>query len=48
MTRGQESLVSDVALRPIAQSVWIVVDRKAPIVPRADDTETEPHRMTLA
>ncbi len=47
MTRGQESLVIDIAPRPIAQAGWAVVDRRVLIIVRADDAETAAHRATL-
>ncbi len=47
MTRGQESLLIDIAPRPIVQTGWAVVDRSALIVLRADDAEAEAHRATL-
>ena len=47
MTRGQESLVIDIAPRFVAQTGWAVVDRSALIVLRADDLEAEAHRATL-
>ncbi|MEO8936620.1 MAG: DNA polymerase III subunit epsilon [Burkholderiaceae bacterium] len=47
MTRGQESLVIDIAPRPIAQAGWAVVDRSLLIVVRADDAEEAAHRATL-
>ena len=47
MTRGQESLVIDIAPRFVVQTGWAVVDRSALIVLRADDAEAEAHRATL-
>ncbi len=47
MTRGQESLVIDIAPRAIVQEGWIAVDRSALIVLRADDGEAAAHRATL-
>ena len=48
MTRGQESLVIDIAPRPMLQTGWAVVDRRALIVLRADDDERSAHGATLA
>ena len=47
MTRGQESLVIDIAPRPVAQPGWAAVDRRALIVVRADDAELAAHAATL-
>jgi DNA polymerase-3 subunit epsilon len=47
MTRGQESLVIDIAPRPIAHAGWAVVDRSMLIVLRADADEETAHRATL-
>ena len=47
MTRGQESLVIDVAPRPVVRAGWVAVDRKALIIVRADDDETVAHLATL-
>lgn len=47
MTRGQESLVIDVAPRMVVQTGWAVVDRSTLIVLRADDDETAAHHATL-
>ena len=47
MTRGQESLVIDIAPRIVVRAGFVAVDRKALIVLRADDEETVAHRATL-
>ena len=47
MTRGQESLVIDIAPRTTIESGWVVVDRSTLIVVRADDDELVAHRATL-
>ena len=47
MTRGQESLVIDVAPRVVFRAGWVAVDRTALIVVRATDDETVAHRATL-
>ena len=47
MTRGQESLVIDIAPRVVVQTGWAVVDRRTLIVLRADDDESAAHRATL-
>ena len=49
MTRGQESLVIDIAPRPVVRTLGTVqVDRSALIVVRAADDELEAHVATLA
>ena len=47
MTRGQESLVIDIAPRTTIDAGWFVVDRATLIVVRADDDELVSHRATL-
>ena len=48
MTRGQESLVIDIAPRPVVRiGTWVPIDRSALIIVRADDDETAAHRATL-
>lgn len=47
MTRGQESLLIDIAPRPVAETGWAIVDRGALIVLRADEAEARAHRATL-
>ncbi len=47
MTRGQESLVIDIAPRVTAGVGWAVVDRSQLIVLRASDEELEAHAATL-
>ncbi len=47
MTRGQESLVIDIAPRTPIESGWTVVDRTTLIVIRASDDEVEAHRLAL-
>lgn len=48
MTRGQESLVIDIAPRPIAQSGWVVVDRRSLPIVYASIDELTAHDATLA
>ena len=48
MTRGQESLVIDIAPQVAAPIGWAAVDRSALIVLRADDDELAAHEATLA
>ncbi len=48
MTRGQESLVIDIAPRASVDAGWAVVDRSKLIVLRADDDELAAHLATLA
>ncbi len=47
MTRGQESLVIDIAPRIVVQPGWVAVDRGTLIVIRADAAEEDAHRATL-
>jgi DNA polymerase III subunit epsilon len=47
MTRGQESLVIDIAPRTTIETGWAIVDRATLIVLRADDEELIAHRATL-
>jgi DNA polymerase-3 subunit epsilon len=47
MTRGQESLVIDIAPQTTVESGWVVVDRTTLIVVRADADELVAHRATL-
>jgi DNA polymerase-3 subunit epsilon len=47
MTRGQESLVIDIAPRTTVETGWAIVDRTTLIVLRADDDELLAHRATL-
>jgi DNA polymerase III subunit epsilon len=47
MTRGQESLVIDIAPRPVTQPGWAVVDRMTLIVVRAEEDEVASHLATL-
>jgi DNA polymerase-3 subunit epsilon len=47
MTRGQESLVIDIAPRATIESGWAVVDRMSLIVVRADDDELAAHQALL-
>ena len=47
MTRGQESLVIDIAPRTSFDRGWAVVDRRTLIVIRADDAEVAAHRAAL-
>jgi DNA polymerase-3 subunit epsilon len=48
MTRGQESLMIDIAPRVTVDAGWTVVDRTTLIVLRASDAETTAHEATLA
>ncbi len=47
MTRGQESLVIDIAPRVSIEAGWIAVDRSTLIVLRASDDELAAHAATL-
>ena len=47
MTRGQESLVIDIAPRPSMEAGWIAVDRLTLIVIQADDDELAFHAANL-
>ena len=47
MTRGQESLMIDIAPRITVEAGWVAVDRSALIVIRADDDELLAHAATL-
>jgi DNA polymerase-3 subunit epsilon len=47
MTRGQETLMIDIAPRATADSGWIAADRSALIVIRADEDEVLAHMATL-
>jgi DNA polymerase III subunit epsilon len=48
MTRGQESLVIDIAPRPTTRVGWTAVDRLSLVVVIADDDEIAAHVATLA
>ena len=47
MTRGQESLVIDIAPRPMAAAGWAAVDRTALPIVTADEDECTAHYATL-
>ena len=47
MTRGQESLVIDIAPRPTTQDGWTAVDRMALLIVSADEDECAAHVETL-